>query len=466
MAYSIRFPVKVGTAFITFSLFCEKIKHYFAHDCRTVYNPYCDHQGHSSGVFNHPLRELKYRMTIYAFVSEISEVHLWGLDTGQRLLRQLNEVGKIVKGKFSQISWVDHVEDLPANGQVLLFNGNFVFENRTIEGLIATPNCVLQRENETAAAVVDAGMATAIIDHMRDHSQQLPDDLTIIRPRDLKAFDINLRRSTRPFLEHVSSENKDELENKLYGNAYRGITDLVTKFVWPRPAKQMVHICANLSMTPNMITTIGLVLVIAASFLFLHGYYALGLLAGWIMTFLDTVDGKLARVTIRSSYFGHLYDHLIDLIHPPFWYIMWGASLVGFNGVMGLSFEQMSWAIVLAYISGRCVEVLFQLLGSCGIFTWRPVDAWFRLITARRNPCMIFLTVSVLVNKPEWGFIAVTFWTVLTTIILNLRLAYAAIIRFKHGPLSSWLSDEDVATGPNARSYAIFGSTTVSRSSS
>lgn len=385
------------------------------------------------------------------------------MDTGQRLGRQVNEVGKIVKGEFRQVQWVESADELPASGQVLLFNGNFVFENRTIEGVIAEANRVLECDSGTAAAFVDADMAEIVIDHMQNPNQKLPDELEVIRPGDLKAFDINLRRSTRPLLECVTSANRDELENKLYGNAYRGITDLVTKFVWPKPAKQVVHICANLGITPNMVTTVGLILVIAASFLFLHGYYAWGLLAGWIMTFLDTVDGKLARVTIRSSYFGHLYDHLIDLIHPPFWYIMWGASLLGFSGAMGLSFEQMSWAIVLAYISGRCVEVLFQLLGSCGIFTWRPIDAWFRLITARRNPCMILLTLSVFAGKPDWGFIAVTFWTVLTTIILNLRLAYAVVIRFRQGPLSSWLSEDDVETGPNAGAYAVFSSTTLSR---
>jgi phosphatidylglycerophosphate synthase len=405
-------------------------------------------------------------MTIYAFVSEISKVHLWGMNTGQRLRRQVNEVGKLAKGEFRQVQWVESADDLPASGQVLLFNGDFVLENRTIQGVIAGPNRVLESDSGTTAAYVDTAMAVKVINHMHDQSQTLPDELEIIRPRDLKAFDINLRRSTRPLVERVTPDNKDELENKLYGNAYRGITDLVTKFLWPRPAKQVVHICANLGITPNMVTTIGLILVIAASFLFLHGYYAWGLLAGWIMTFLDTVDGKLARVTIRSSNFGHLYDHLIDLIHPPFWYIMWGASLGGFSGAMGLSVEQMSWAIILAYISGRCVEVLFQLLGSCGIFTWRPIDAWFRLITARRNPCMIILTLSVLAGRPDWGFIAVTFWTVLTTIILNLRLAYAAVIRFRHGPLSSWLSEDDVETGPNARAYAVFSSTTLTRPTS
>ena len=181
-------------------------------------------------------------MTIYAFVSEVSKVHLWGMDTGQRLRRQVNEVGKIVKGEFRQVQWVESADELPASGQVLLFNGNFVFENRTIEGVIAGANRVLECDSGTAAAFVDVGMAEIVIDHMQNPKQNLPDELEIIRPGDLKAFDINLRRSTRPLLERVTSANRDELENKLYGNAYRGITDLVTKFVWPKPAKQMVHI--------------------------------------------------------------------------------------------------------------------------------------------------------------------------------------------------------------------------------
>src|SRR3546814_15265433 len=52
-----------------------------------------------------------------------------------------------------------------------------------------------------------------------------------------------------------------------------------------------------------------------------------GLLAGWVMTFLDTVDGKLARVTLTATRFGHLFDHGMDVVHPPFWYAAWGFGL-------------------------------------------------------------------------------------------------------------------------------------------
>ena len=405
-------------------------------------------------------------MTIYAHVFEISKVHLWGLDAGQRLHRQLNEINKTIKDSKERYGWVDHADDLPKSGRILIFNGRYVFENRTIQAVIDRPDCILLYESEIAAAFIEADQAKNVIAHMQDPGRKIPDDITVINTHDLTSFDTNLRRSTKPLLEPVSLERKSYLENKLYGNAYRGITDLVTKFVWPRPAKQAVRICAALGVTPNMVTTIGLLLVIAACFLFAHQYYAWGLLAGWIMTYLDTVDGKLARVTINSSKFGHLYDHLIDLIHPPIWYIIWGGSLIGFSGAMGLSLDQMNWAIIIAYISGRIVEGVFPLLGNCEVFTWRPLDAWFRLITARRNPCMIFLTLSILAGRPDWGFIAVTFWTVFTTLVLNLRLVYAAAIRLRHGPLNSWLSEDNVATGPNARSYAVFGATTVSNKKS
>ncbi len=45
------------------------------------------------------------------------------------------------------------------------------------------------------------------------------------------------------------------------------------------------------------------------------------------MTFLDTVDGKLAHVTLTSSRFGHIFDHSLDLLHPPFCYLAWGLGL-------------------------------------------------------------------------------------------------------------------------------------------
>jgi len=396
-------------------------------------------------------------MTISALVLAEAPTKLWGLSSTERLKRQLLEIGGI--------SWAADGGDLPGSGQVLLLNGHFLFEIRTLKAILENPDSVLvsPADGQPAAALVDAARLGELVDYLASSSPQsnpdFPDGLQKLEPGDFAAFNETLRSALPPLLEHITSSRKSELENLLYGNAYRGITDLVTKFVWPRPARQLVHWCAALRLSPNQVTSIGLVLVLAACYFFLNGQYVAGLLSGWVMTLLDTVDGKLARVTIQSSPFGHLYDHIIDLVHPPFWYIFWGMSLADLSPMLGQDFTAMSWWLVGAYVLGRVFEGVFSLLGNCSIFTWRPFDAWFRLVTARRNPCLIILSLRVILGRPDWGFKAVVAWSVLTTVVLGLRLLQGLARRVFSGPLHSWLSADGVADGPHAFSFRVFGGT-------
>lgn len=392
-------------------------------------------------------------MTIHALVLGETSVRLWGLSSDERLRRQLREAG--------DLALVDSAVELPAKGKCLLLNARFLFEVRTLAELKNRDNVLLicPADGGVAAAVVDSGHLQQALECVEGRTR--PDETALVQvtPGELTAFNAVLLSSQPPVLEPLTEASRPMLENRLYGNAYKGITDLVTKFLWPRPARQAVRAAAAVGMSPNTVTTIGFLLVLAACYLFLQGHYFTGLAAGWIMTFLDTVDGKLARVTVQSSKFGHLYDHVIDLVHPPFWYIFWGMSLVGMEPVMGFTQTDMYWLIVVGYVGGRIVEGVFPLLCGCNVFTWRPFDAWFRLVTARRNPCLLLLTAGALVGRPEWGFIAVTFWTVLSTLVLIIRLLQGLLVRLREGSLQSWLNAADVATGPNAGAYRIFGST-------
>jgi len=392
-------------------------------------------------------------MTKFAFVLRDATPRLWGLTSKERLRRQLLEIGGV--------RWLREQEPMPGNGQILLLDGRYLFEIRTLRALLQRPGSVLLAPPDglPAAAMVDARQVSEAMAYMSQQDASAPVDLRRLTPDQLVAYDEGLRSANAPLLEPISEDRRAELENLLYGNAYRGITDLVTKFVWPRPARALVHLCARFGLTPNMVTSFGLVLVLVVCWLFLQGHYLSGLAAGWLMTLLDTVDGKLARVTIRSSPFGHLYDHVIDLVHPPFWYIFWGMSLESLPGTLTMDFTTMCWALVLAYVLGRVVEGVFLLLGDCSIFTWRPFDAWFRLIAARRNPCLILLTLSALLARPDWGFVTVVGWSVLSTVVLFVRLLKGATDRALNGPLTSWLGGPQVASGPHARSFRLFGGT-------
>lgn len=390
-------------------------------------------------------------MTINTLIIGDSSIALWGLTSAERIRRQIRQV--------RNLRLVDAAEAEHSSGPLLILHAAYLFEARTLQTFSEHENSVLVCAQDGAAAAalttgdefkrVQAAMAKA----------QIPEGLEVKAPEELAAFDMNLRRSEPPLLESLALNEPAALESKLYGNAYKGVTDLVTKWWWPRPARHVVAWCAQLGITPNAVTLTGVGLMLAACWCFAYGYYALGLAAGWIMTFLDTVDGKLARVTVQSSRFGHVLDHGMDLLHPPFWYVIWGVSLVGFSPPFGWDAYALPWWIFGGYAVGRIAEGLFQLLFTWGIFTWRPFDSYFRLVTARRNPNMILLTASVLIGRPDWGYLAVLVWTVLTSGVLVLRLLQALFVRITRGPLTPWLTEPDAATGPNAKAFRTFSGT-------
>ena len=82
------------------------------------------------------------------------------------------------------------------------------------------------------------------------------------------------------------------------------------------------------------------------------------------MTFLDTVDGKLARVTVTSSRVGHILDHGMDIIHPPIWYACWASGLILNSKITPEAADSITWWIVGGYILGRDYRGFIPCLGK------------------------------------------------------------------------------------------------------
>lgn len=162
------------------------------------------------------------------------------------------------------------------------------------------------------------------------------------------------------------------------------------------------------------------------------------MLVAWLMTFLDTVDGKLARVTLTSSKIGNVFDHGVDLIHPPFWYYAWWLGLAAPNDAL---LRQSLWIVIVGYVVGRLMEGWFLAVHKMEIHAWRPVDSFFRLITARRNPNLAILTVAVVAGRPKEGFVVVAAWTIASLVFHAVRILQAAVAARVGRPPKSWLSE-------------------------
>jgi phosphatidylglycerophosphate synthase len=230
-----------------------------------------------------------------------------------------------------------------------------------------------------------------------------------------------------------------DVERRLYLNAYKGVTDLITKYVWPWPAYYVTRACVRLGITPNAVTLTGMLLMLVATWLFWHGEFASGLAAAWAMTFLDTVDGKLARVAAQSSKFGNLLDHGTDILHPPLWWLAVSHGAATLDPARAGLIWQCFSAILIAYVLSRMVEEGFKRRFGFNAYIWRPFDSYFRLFVARRNIMLLILTVGLAVGALTQSWVAAAAWNIASLLIQIARLV-AAHRKDRREPLSPWFA--------------------------
>jgi len=400
-------------------------------------------------------------MHTYIHVFGDSESNLWGLSGKERLLRTLDN--------RNDLSFIDKLSQAPVDGSVLLLRGDYLYEPRVLNELLITEEerVICESDSEDIAAIKMSNVnSDEIISELFEHIEKSRfSALPRLKAEDLvNAYDPRLLKYDPPVIFAINRKNRDQLESELFDGSYKGVTDFVTKWLWPIPARWTVKWCVRQNFSPNQVTFVSVVLAIAAGLAFWDGYLLMGLVMGWLMTFLDTVDGKLARVTVTSSKMGDILDHGLDLIHPPLWYLAWG---MGISEMLTSSISLMTlfWIILIAYIGGRLCEGGFEWrLAPFRLFLWKPWDSYNRLITARRNPNLVILSLSVLYDRPDIGLYLVVIWHVLSTLILMARLYVAHSYKNTKGQLTPWLNDIDPVHDRHLLAVRLF--TRLSKSSS
>jgi phosphatidylglycerophosphate synthase len=354
-------------------------------------------------------------------------VQIWGLSPEERLLRSLRRAG------CREPRVVDAQTSPPASGGVVALRADLVVDERLVEALRGAPDTLLVAPDlgligahvaSEHAAEAWAALAHADADALRQVRRLTPSELA-------PAYVPKLRKREPPYVFPARAETAALVEQRTFDASYKGLTDLVTKWVWPSPARAATRWCARHRVRPNVVTVASGVLAIAATILFAGGSFAAGLLCAWAMTFLDTVDGKLARVTLTSSRIGDVMDHGLDLVHPPFWWWAWGIGL-------GAGHAFPTAVVVIGYLVGRALEGAFLARFGFETHSWRPVDGMFRTITARRNPNLILLSVGAIAGRPDLGLVMVALWTVLSLGFHALRLAQAESARARGRAPSPW----------------------------
>lgn len=335
---------------------------------------------------------------------------LWGMTTAERIRKIACKMGVFESDTAS----------------VIRANAEFVFDPELFGAIMAMPD-----HQMTLGGV-------AVLHHVADRSA-VP---TVIALENFTLTNAELRKREKPFVMRLTPQSIRAAERANYDGAYKGVTDVLTKYLWRGAALILTRFASTIGLSPNMITSIGLVLCILATFAFADGRYWLGLAAGLAFMVLDTVDGKLARCTIASSWWGNVYDHGIDLIHPPFWWWAWAVGLAEYGTPVSDATATTALIVIIGgYVIQRAIEGAFIAAFAMHIHVWQPIDSQFRLITARRNPNMLLLFAFLCFGAPHYGLIALAWWTAISCLFHLVRLLQAYNIQRGGRPLHSWLAE-------------------------
>ncbi len=130
------------------------------------------------------------------------------------------------------------------------------------------------------------------------------------------------------------------------------------------------------------------------------------------MTVLDSVDGKLARLTLTDSPIGNILDHGLDLVHPPFWYAGWSMGLLA-GGSQAPLYSATLWLIGF-YLLDRLVLMIAKKRFGQGLHAVTPLDGTVRTWIARRNVNLVILTIGLALGIGSAAFIFIAVWQGLT----------------------------------------------------
>ena len=355
---------------------------------------------------------------------------VFGLDAETRACRLATKAG------------MDCAQGVETGRAAVLADLGFAWDPAWLTAIRDRPRTVLMLDDRAVLANLPAGQdASAMLKTMESASPWKSAGFELIDAETAELSYAELRKRDRPFVMSLDASDPERVERAAYDASYKGVTDILTLYLWRKPAFYLTRWAAQAGMTPNQVTLIGAILCVLAFWFFMKGQYWPGVAAGFGFMVLDTVDGKLARCTGQSSKWGNLFDHGLDLIHPPFWWWAWAEGL----NYHGDPFEPVYEALIISAIVGgyvvqRVIEGIFVRRYGMHIHVWRPIDSKFRLITARRNPNMVILVGSLIVGRPDMGLELVALWTLISLNFHAVRLAQANAAAERGRIPVSWLA--------------------------
>ena len=224
-------------------------------------------------------------------------------------------------------------------------------------------------------------------------------------------------------------EQLREVERLMYRRTFKGVIDIVASRGYYHPVRWITRLLAPTEVSPNSVTALSIAAIWLAIPCFALGMPGAGIPLAWAGVIADSVDGKLARLTLNLSDRMGAVEHVSAVPALGLWLAAFGGWVSDWKLLSSSVPAVATWVLLASFALDKGVSGGFRRLTGREIFDYGRTDALFHPFAARRNILLLMMTVGVAADAAAAALVAMSAWMTGTFLFHGLRGLQVAVAR-------------------------------------
>ena len=286
---------------------------------------------------------------------------------------------------------------------LLLLEGDGVYDDRVLDHLLAAGPGNSVAGGGLCAAWADTGLVAKLA-RVPPGEDGVPgpalwkavsEQTRVTGAARLDSYVPELRLTMPPVMVRVESPAQlREVERLMYRRTFKGVIDIVASRGYYHPVRWITRLLAPTSVSPNSVTALSIAAIWLAVPCFALGMPGPGIALGWAGVIADSVDGKLARLTLNLSDRMGAAEHVSAVPALGLWLLTFGGWVSDWELLTSSVPAVATWVLLACFALDKGVSGGFRKLTGREIFDYRRVDALFHPFAARRNILLLMMTAG------------------------------------------------------------------------
>ena len=326
---------------------------------------------------------------------------------------------------------------------LLLLEGDGVYDDRVLDHLLAAGPGNSVAGGGLCAAWADTGLVAELARVPPGEGgvpgpalwKAVSEQTRVTDAARLDSYVPELRLTMAPVMVRLERPAQlGEVERLMYRRTFKGVIDIVASRGYYHPVRWITRLLAPTEVSPNSVTALSIAAIWLAAPCFALGMPVAGIALGWAGVIADSVDGKLARLTLNLSDRMGAVEHVSAVPALGLWLLAFGGWVSDWKLLTSSGPAVATWVLLACFALDKGVSGGFRRLTGREIFDYGRGDALFHPFAARRNILLLMMTVGVAADAAAAALAAMSAWMAATLLFHALRALQVAVARIGKGP--------------------------------